>query len=466
MAKQKRNNKIVKYRRIPMMNIGTIMFGILFIYMIICLVMYVSSPHIAAYEVVAGPLSGNYRYTAFSFKEEMVIPATQSGNVSYYAREGSKIGNGSTVCSIDEGGTLSFAVANASSALAENADKELLSKIRSSMSVFASDFDPESYQNVYNFKSDMESSMLELTSEQSLSQLGAEQEQGVSNLVNLCTAPKEGIVVYSTDGYENLEQSKITTATFDQKNYHKTNLRSNKNVASGDSLYKLLTDENWSLIIPLDEKLATELEDRTSIKFRFLKDNTTFAAGFSIFQNGKEFFGKLTMSNSLIRYSAERFLDIELILNRKTGLKIPNSAVTEKVFYKIPKKYATYDEENPKEIGILRESTGKKGAVVTKYITATVYNKTETDFYVDSSLFSEGDYAIMKDSSNKYHIKEKELLQGVYNINKGYAVFREIKLIDQNEEYCIVADGSTFGLAQFDHILLDASTVSENAILY
>ena len=54
----------------------------------------------------------------------------------------------------------------------------------------------------------------------------------------------------------------------------------------------------------------------------------------------------------------------------------------------------------------------------------------------------------------------------IYNINKGYAVFREIKIIDENEEYCIVEEGSTFGLAQYDHIVLDASTVKDEDIVY
>lgn len=55
MNKQK-NNKIVKYRNGPVFNIGTVLFGVIFIYMIICLVMYVTTDHITAYEVTAGPL--------------------------------------------------------------------------------------------------------------------------------------------------------------------------------------------------------------------------------------------------------------------------------------------------------------------------------------------------------------------------------------------------------------------------
>lgn len=38
----------------------------------------------------------------------------------------------------------------------------------------------------------------------------------------------------------------------------------------------------------------------------------------------------------MIRYAEDRFLSIELVTNTGSGLKIPNTAITEKDFYKIP----------------------------------------------------------------------------------------------------------------------------------
>ena len=60
MANRKSKNKIVKYRRFPLlhMNIGTVLFGIIFLYMVICLVLYLTSSHVTAYEVTEGFLSG------------------------------------------------------------------------------------------------------------------------------------------------------------------------------------------------------------------------------------------------------------------------------------------------------------------------------------------------------------------------------------------------------------------------
>ena len=111
------------------------------------------------------------------------------------------------------------------------------------------------------------------------------------------------------------------------------------------------------------------------------------------------------------------------------------------------------------------ETYTNSGKSEQKYKTTTVYEKVDDNYYVDINEFSEGEYIVRKNSSNKYRIEETASLQGVYNINKGYAVFREVTVIAENEEYCIVADDDTFGLAQYDHIALDADTVSDDQLL-
>ena len=107
----------------------------------------------------------------------------------------------------------------------------------------------------------------------------------------------------------------------------------------------------------------------------------------------------------------------------------------------------------------------KNGTESVKTKTVTVYDKTEDGFLVDCSSFQKGDELRKQNSQKTYAIQETESISGVYNINKGYAVFREITIIDENEEYCIVEAGSTFGLAQYDHIALNADTVNDEDIV-
>ena len=55
---------------------------------------------------------------------------------------------------------------------------------------------------------------------------------------------------------------------------------------------------------------------------------------------------------------------------------------------------------------------------------------------------------------------------GVYNINKGYADFRRIRILYQNDEYSIVESNTAYGLNVYDFIVLDTSTVDENELIY
>ena len=63
-------------------------------------------------------------------------------------------------------------------------------------------------------------------------------------------------------------------------------------------------------------------------------------------------------------------------------------------------------------------------------------------------------------------LRETAPLQGVYNVNKGYAVFRKVEILFQNQEYTIVDTGTNFGISLYDHIALDASSIAENEIIH
>ena len=49
----------------------------------------------------------------------------------------------------------------------------------------------------------------------------------------------------------------------------------------------------------------------------------------------------LSLHNNMVRFAGDRFTDVELLLTERSGLKIPNSSITEKAFYTVPKEYFT-----------------------------------------------------------------------------------------------------------------------------
>ena len=100
-----------------------------------------------------------------------------------------------------------------------------------------------------------------------------------------------------------------------------------------------------------------------------------------------------------------------------------------------------------------------------KLIAPTLYYETEDFYYIDNELVSEGDIVLMSDSSSTYTIgTDKGSLVGVYNINKGYAIFKQINIIYENEAYAIVETKTAYGISLYDHIALNAAEVKENQL--
>ena len=93
-------------------------------------------------------------------------------------------------------------------------------------------------------------------------------------------------------------------------------------------------------------------------------------------------------------------------------------------------------------------------------------NDNPVEYYVDMAAFNDGDILRAQDSATTYQIGETIPLQGVYCINKGYAVFRKIQIIDQNAEYSIIKKQTQYGISQYDYIVENASTVSEEDIVH
>ena len=120
------------------------------------------------------------------------------------------------------------------------------------------------------------------------------------------------------------------------------------------------------------------------------------------------------------------------------------------------------------DTGLLKEIYSETGTSI-EFVPVSVYNSTEEYYYIDmgeNSPVKAGDFVVRPDSTERYQIGTTDTLQGVYNINKGYAVFKLIDVLKSNEEYCTIRKGMSYGLSVYDHIVLDATTVEEGALIY
>ncbi len=443
-----------------------IIFAVIFVYIIICVFMYFTSKHVVWYEVQAGSLSTNNTYEAIAIRDETIVNATDNGYVNYFAREGARVAVGDLVYTIDESGKLNDYLGTSSTG--ENSLSQAdLAELKSDIVGFANSFDRRrNFNSVYDFKYEMEGNVLKLSNYNILESIESIQASDLAGLIKQCTAALPGIIIYSIDGYEDLTLEMMTVEMFDKKNYEKTQLLSNELVAAGDPVYKISSNEDWSLVIHVDKAREEELLKAEYVKVRFLKNQEMSWGKVESFTNEKgDIFVKLTFTNSMITFCNERFVDIELILEDETGLKIPNSSIVEKEFFIVPKDYVTKGG-NSNATGVLREAYTEEGEATTEFVEASIYNETEEEYYLDGASLRIGDYIIMPETSEKYALSKRGSLIGVYNINKGYADFKQINILYNNDEYSIVQSNTSYGLNVYDYIVLDAATVNEDELIH
>ena len=439
-----KNKKVVRYRKPFNVNIGMIIFIIIFIYLIFNIFSYMTTEHISTYEVEQGTMAENNIYRGLILRQEQVYSSDTSGALNVYVKEASRVGYGNLIYSVDEGGSVSKKIEEAAGN-ASNLSAHDLSEIEDSISEFQTSYSAQNFYNVSTFKEDLDSALNESLSLAAL--------DGISDYAAAAQA-ENTFHTYHAD-----------QPGFDEASYDRTDGQRALQVAAGAPLYKLITSEYWSLVIPIGSDLAKRLADDDTLQLRFMKDNTTTYATYTITEKEGSTYLILTLRSGMVRYAKDRYAEVELLLSEETGLKIPNSAITEKEFYTVPKDFFMKGGDSG-SLGILVQRSDSSGKAGAEFIAPTIYYETDTDYYIDGEEVGASDIIRKADSTETYQIGSGTArLQGVYNINKGYAIFKQIDILYQNEEYAIVRTGTTYGIALYDHIALDGSKIHENDLI-
>lgn len=462
LLKNKENPKIVKFQKKRQLNIGIIIFGIIFIYLIATVVMYITAPHITVYEVRQGSILKDYAYTGLAIRDEIVVKADAEGYINYYAQDTSKVKVGANIYTLSEH-KLNFEETSTSSEfeLSSETEHNLSLKVQK----FVQNYQDTKFSDVYDLKSDIKNSLAHLNSQSKSDQLSAMISQGTLSGTIVYPSTDDGVVVYSIDGLEGITIENVKLKDLDKSNHKKTEFTNNTKVKPGDAIYKIVTNDNWSLMIELDKDTYSILKEKEYVKVNFTKDDQTLWATLKTKIKDGKHIAFLSFENSMVRYAKERFLDIELILEDESGLKIPKSAITEKEFFVVPKSYITFGGNNGKE-GVLKYSKNSDGNTITEFVNASIYYEDEEVVFLDPNEFKKGTILLKPESNDTFELNEKKTLPGVYCINKGYAVFKQINILCESDSYYIIEEGNSYGLSNYDHIALDSNGIKENDVVF
>jgi len=461
MKKKTQNKKIIKYPKQYHFSIGFIVIGVMFIYMMYHVFTYITADNTTIYEVSQGSISSNLEYNALAIREEQIVYADNSGDILYLAENLGQVGTKSQVYALDTTGDILSSIKDSNGTTEITLDEDDYSKLQSIVSNYTLNFDNNEFIKTYSFKNELESQVAQLYTVSAMESMGDSLTTAIeAGSFTIYNSQIPGLVVYSIDGFEGLTVDTFDSNSFDSSAYSVTNLKAQESVVTGQAVYKLITSDHWNLVFEVDQSLYDSLQEETYLKIQFLEDKTEAWSTLDFAVKAGKYYLILTLDDSMDRFADSRYIHIKIVNSNISGLKIPNSSIVSKEFFTIPKEYMI-SGNNDDETGFLLQSGSD--AV---YISPTIYYETDDFYYVDDEELSRGDKLIKQNSSDLYVVgSDLGTLEGVYNVNKGYAVFKQIEIIYQNDDYSIIKTGTDYGISMYDHIVLQGDEVEENTII-
>ena len=456
---------VIKYRKPFNFNVGMIIFLIIFLYIVFSVYAYLTRAQIRFYEVPKGGIVKESSFAGIAVREETVETAQSSGYIHYYVQEGKRVAAGASIYTIDETGSMEKYLSEHPELTTELSDDQL-SDIRYRLSAFSENFQNENFSALYDIKSTLDAAALEysgVTAAEDLDQVLS--EMGIS--YTRVSSDTVGVVSYTVDGQEGLKAEDVTAALFDESNEQKRMARAGELVEAGQPVCKLVTDASWSIVFPLTDEEKTRYQDVKSVTVHFSALDLDTNATLSMFigSDGASY-GELTMNELMEDFISDRYIEFELKTDEETGLKIPLTAVTEKEFFVVPKSFLVQQADG--RTGFLRrQADGSQD-----FVESEIYRVDEQYCYLSipkdasSEQINTNDLLVKEGGDQTYSVGATKTIQGVYNINKGYAVFRQIVPVESTNEYLIVEENTDYGISVYDHIVLDASLVTEGQIIY
>ena len=476
MAKHDNSNVRKYHKRHKTINIGVIVFFIVFLYLTVTVFLYLSKENVSIYQITEeGSLARNTEYTGIIIRDEHIVTADSSGYVRYYLRQGERVGNGDLIYSLDESGEVTQKLSESYS-YEESLKQMDLTALKKQISFFVCDFSSINFDKVYDFKTVIEYTVLDLlnyNNQENLRNLLATVD--ADGMFNFCYAKNSGTVSYHIDGYEQLTSDSVKPDNLNKTGYSRKVLNSAEFVENNAPVYKIINSNEWQLVFSLSDEDYMKYSALSKLSIELSDYKYVFTVPFKIVQNETGRYGCLTFDKYSAEFADVRYLDFEILYEDNIGLKIPCSSVITKDFYIIPIEYRAQSQG---VYGFYLETYDAQNNLVVEFVEPTIYNATATHYYVDVSALPEGSYLLRIDQDNqvtdsigtnstsRYRIGAKDSLSGVYNVNKGYTIFRKIEVIDSNTEYCIVKTGTTYGISLYDHIILDGKTVKEGQVIY
>lgn len=405
---------------------------------------------IEVYEVQSGELIKLKKEKGIIYRQEKVTYADKSGYVNFFPVSNSRINKGNVVCIINDNPQNILKNSDNS-----NIDFDRLAKeIRN----FSVDVNNLHFHDVYNYNANLNSLVSELNMMSKLDEIVS------SNSVRadaVSYSQDAGVISYVIDGFEDDTEYDFNTKQL-INSFNVNVINQNDTISKGSPLYKIVTSPDYDIVFSSKNDYS-DILSKGKIMIKFQYDKTPVEAKISDFVgNGGNRYYKITLNKYLERFLDRRVIDFEIVENNESGLKIPTSSLIEKNCYVIPKNFLRKTKDGDDAFFV----TDTEGNVTE--VLSNISKADNDNYYVSTDDRVGGlnyNSVIVDENGNRFILEKVTRFTGAYNINKGYAVFKNVDILERTNEYAIISKNTQRGLVIYDRIVLDASKVKEGDLI-
>lgn len=459
-AGRKKSN-VIRYGGKNSFHVGFVVFGIILIYILGHTISYMLREKTSVYRVVSDEKTEVINTTGLALRNEVVVKSEEAGYINYYVNGNSRVRKKEAVFSIDKTGNIYSKLA------LDDQNDESGERITGILHQFQINRD-DNFISTYSLKESMKETVMTTSGKKIMATLKKSSE--AKDSFSVSSASDSGIVVYGADGLESLTEEEITSDIFEKQNSYilKTAEENEGKIDAGVPVYKLISDEIWKVVVPVNETQKELLKDKSYLDVNVDNKGFNAKAKADITEINGSSYLVLTFYNYMVDYADKRFVNVYIVLKSISGLKVPKSSVVERQVYEIPEEYYMNGGGN-RTGGFTIRSVSNNGETVTQYVETDIcYRDTNKKMvYVEvNEGFKSGDELMAPNSQNTYEVSSTKLMKGVYNINNGYPRFRHVEpdtenISGDNSEYYLIPSDKGYNLSEYDNIILNADKMDK-----
>lgn len=478
--------------RSPINMLTVVLFAIILVYMVKYTIDFAAGNTTIGIETVDyGTIDIPNAFDGLIVRDEYVVTSSKGGEPAFNYGEGDKVKKNASVCVVRESETARKAedrLQILDESIIETQKNRLdISKykddilrtensIASAVASAQTKIAGGSCNDVYTLRSAVQTQMDIRTdiwinenseSSDSLANQRRTYQTQLTNSTENLTAVDSGILVLACDGEEekftpeNLETitEKDINSSYSVKYLSKTTA-----VEAGSEVFKIVRSNIWYICAYIDNSIASEWESGDSKTIRAVIEKSEKSADVTIESmtaGESKTYVVFKSTKNIQEFLSARSIEFYITDSSFEGLRIPNSAIIEKTFIKIP---ASCVVDSTGGRAVIKRTDGKDDL-----INIEVESEDEEFAYIrqDFDSLKLGDTILngTGETAAEYTLSEVSTKVGVLTANGAFAKFAGITVLGQNSQYTI-ADPAASNLKAYDKIITNAADINEGDEVY